>query len=72
MSELMKSEKVGLTHVLKIIAMVVIAAVFLVGAVNSFDDRVDLLEYESNYLKNTVGEIREDIKYIRNKMDEED
>jgi len=68
----MSLKKVKLNHVLRIIAMVVLSIVFLVGAANSFDDRVDLLEYEYKTVKEILGEMREDIKYIRNKMDEED
>ena len=69
---------VELAHIMAL-AGAILAFIY---AVNEFDDRVDRLEYraditdkalaaEREYVRETYEEIREDLNYIRQRMDKE-
>jgi len=66
----MSCENIRLTHVLKISVMFVVSIVFLVGAVNAVDDRLDLLEYKSETTHDILTDMRDDLDYIRNRLDQ--
>ena len=50
--------------------MVVICFVFLLGAVNTVDDRLDLLEYRWDTFQSILEDMRDDLDYIRQRLDE--
>lgn len=69
---------IDLGHILTTLCLVVAVSFFL----NDFDDRVDKLEYradmtdkairaEHEYVKSVFDQIREDLRYIRDRLDKE-
>ena len=70
------SKTINLGHLLTTVSLVGVALVFL----NSFDDRMNLLEYradvtdsalakEHEYVKEVFSRISNDLLYIRNRLD---
>ncbi len=72
------SRSVSISHILTTVGMVVCFAIL----VNSIDDRIDRNTYrldtvekaiddEHEYVKEVFNQIREDLKYIRDRIDED-